>query len=121
MKKVKFILGVFLITTFVSICLPSKTIALSNDSTNKANKTVSNFEVPDEKVNIYREYNCDPKMLIPGNPNIDPKMLINGNPNIDPKILVDGYSNIEYKMLIPSNPNLDPTYPAKSVINRTGK
>lgn len=95
MKKINYIIGNLLILSIFSICLPSKAIALSKDSSCKLNKASNIYKAVNEKMNTSLKYNCDPKFLIPGNPDIDPKMLIPANPDIDSKIFIVATPSID--------------------------
>ncbi len=75
MKKVKILLSVFTLTTITSVFLPSICVAEISNETNSFKQTGINKTI-DEKLFIFPNYNCDPKMLIPGNPDIDLKFLV---------------------------------------------
>lgn len=76
MKKSRLLWNVVLITTICSICWPSNSIARSSDDINKPGETANRSPANDEKMLINPKYNCDPKMIIPGNPDIDPNFLL---------------------------------------------
>lgn len=80
MKKIKILWSVILIITLSFICSPSKSIAKSYDSANEPDKIANSLNAKDGKMLVSPKYNCDPKMLIPGNPDIDLKFLINPLP-----------------------------------------
>lgn len=94
---------------FLSSSLISSPVHTTGHSYGGANKNVllitgtgDNGEKP---MNNEIIANCDPKMIIPGNPDIDPKMLIPGDPDIDPKILITENDGIKSKIKITDKEN----------------
>ena len=76
MGKIKFFVGVGLFLAVSVFCSSSKSMARSMDNSDVPAKAIIDFKTGDEKAVISPKYNCDPKMLIPGNPYIDPKFLL---------------------------------------------
>jgi len=76
MKKIKILWSIILIITTSFICSPSKSIAESYYSENEPDNAAGSLKANDEGMLISPRYNCDPKMLIQGNPDIDPKFLL---------------------------------------------
>lgn len=85
MKKGKILLSVFTLTTITSVFLPSICVAEISIEANCLKKAGSNQTIYmktldkktlDKKTFISPNYNCDPKMLIQGNPDIDPRFLV---------------------------------------------
>lgn len=64
MRIMKYLLSLILIFSICFICSPSESVAKTTD--------VNMF--------VHQKLNCDPKMLIKGNPNIDPGILLNSQP-----------------------------------------
>lgn len=83
MKKI--LASMALAASVFLICPQPQATAISNHNLQKAAAPAS--EVPDPTAGMPEKYNCDPKMLISGNPDIDPGMLIPAKPDIDPEIL----------------------------------
>lgn len=90
MRKIKYLSVAVFIIAISAINLPAKSIAktiryseennISSTATNKPNESTNIEKTNDEKFLIYPKYNCDPKILIPGDPNIDPKFVLNESP-----------------------------------------
>ena len=109
--KVFFIVALIIVVS--TICSSGEAIAESMDNSTGLDKyedltadTPIEKEIPgdsSEKTALQSHYNCDPKMLIQGDPEIDPRMLIPRNSDIDSNILIHKNSNINHENLIPKS------------------
>ena len=91
MKIFKIFLCIFFAIT-IGTCSSTISIGKSQNFTNKpAEVTASSvmsdeannaavYKVNDDGILVLPKYNCDPHMLIPGNPNIDPRFLVKLKP-----------------------------------------
>ena len=76
MKKIKVFWYVSLIIALGLICPPSKGNAEPYNGANESGNVAGSIKTDGKKMLISPKHNCDPKMLIPGNPDIDPKFLV---------------------------------------------
>jgi len=90
MKGIKYLSVIFYIIALGALNMPGKSTLKTvintekNQSDNTSDKSIKrlkkSYKNIDEKFLIEPKYNCDPKMIIPGDPSIDPKFILDEIP-----------------------------------------